>query len=826
MVKRVLERFRRDWRFRDAIEHVETLPEREAEYAEVTGLPENIREYLEANGIRLYRHQAEALEAVRDGRNILITTPTASGKTLAFNLPIMETLTLDKSATALYIYPAKALSRDQLGVLEGLESELGITLNPSTYDGDTPRDRRPWIRENSRAVLTNPHQLHRVLPWHHQWRRFYSNLRYVVIDEAHQYRGVFGSNVALLIRRLRRICRHYGSDPRFILASATLANPEEFSYKLTGLDFHVISGDTSPSGPRHFVLYNPSQKRGDPSAHLETSSILTYLVLRGVQTLCFTVSRKMAELITRWTREQLDRENRKLIDRVTSYRAGYLADQRRRIESELRSGRLLGVTTTNALELGIDIGSLDAVIISGYPGTMISTWQQAGRAGRNMKDSLVVLVAFENPLDQYIMKNPSFIFERAHENAIINPENRFILRNHTACAASELPLTLDDFLDHDFSMAVAGEMLDEGELEISQEGLVCSTDPQFRYGLDDISSDTFTVICDDRKLETMSRSQAYREAHEGAVLMNHGNTYIVRDFDLQKRRITVERRDVEYHTSVLRETELRVIRKLRRRMVGSLEVNFGEVEVTEHYTGYRVMSYSKVLGKGDLDLPPIRFRTRALWFTVPETLRERVEGEYGDDETFEGGLHGAEHALIALFPLHVLCDRMDIGGLSTPWHPDTQEATIFIYDGFEGGIGLAEKGVDVFEDLLRSTLELVSSCGCTDGCPSCIYSPKCGSENSPLHRDASLMILEHLTGKLSGGGGEEGSGGSMDALSEVELLYSEGRLSDAKLKLHEILEEEPGNPGACYLMGAILREQGEAEMADYFHERARNGMHQ
>lgn len=825
MVKRVLERFTRDWRFRDAVEHVETVPARRAEYAEVTDLPENIREYLEGHGIRLYRHQAEALEAIREGKNILITTPTASGKTLAFNLPIMETLTLDGSATALYIYPAKALSRDQLKVLRHLESELGITLNPATYDGDTPRDMRPWIRGNSRAVLTNPHQLHRILPWHHQWRRFYSNLRYVVIDEAHQYRGVFGSSVALLIRRLRRICRHYGSDPRFILASATLANPEEFSGKLTGLDFHVISRDTSPSGPRHFVLYNPYSKRGDPSAHLETSSILTYLVLRGVQTLCFTVSRKMAELVTRWTREQLDRENRKLIDRVTSYRAGYLADQRRRIESGLRDGSLLGVTTTNALELGIDIGSLDAVIISGYPGTMISTWQQAGRAGRNRNDSLVILVAFENPLDQYIMKNPSFIFERPHENAIINPENRFILRNHTACAASELPLTLDDFLDHDFSMAVAGEMLDEGELEISHEGLVCSTDPQFRYGLDDISSDTFTVICEGRTLETMSRSQAYREAHEGAVLMNHGNTYIVRDFDLENRRITVERRDVEYHTSVLRETDLRVIRKLRRRCVGSLEVNFGEVEVTEHYTGYRVMNYSKVLGKRDLELPPIRFRTRALWFTLPETLRKRVEGKYGDDETFEGGLHGAEHALIALFPLHVLCDRMDIGGLSTPWHQDTQEATVFIYDGFEGGIGLAEKGVEVFEDLLRSTLELVSSCGCSDGCPSCIYSPKCGNDNSPLHRDATVMILQHLMERVSGVAEEESSEEAPGVLEEVELLCSEGRLSDAKLKLHEILEEEPENAGACYLMGAILREQGEAEMADYFHERARNGMH-
>lgn len=821
MVKRVLERFRKDWRFRDAIEHVETIPGREARYSDSTDLPDNIRAYLDAGGIRLYRHQREALDAIREGMNILITTPTASGKTLAFNLPIMETLTLNPDATALYIYPAKALSRDQLGVLEELESELGLKLNPSTYDGDTPRERRPWIRENSRVILTNPHQLHRILPWHHQWRRFYSNLRYVVIDEAHQYRGVFGSNVALLLRRLRRICRYYGSDPQFILASATLANPAEFSRKLTGLDFRVISDDTSPSGPKHFILYNPYRKRGDPSAHLETSAILSYLVLRGVQTLCFTISRKMAELVTRWTREQLDRENRKLVDRVTSYRAGYLAEQRRRIEADLKEGRLLGVTATNALELGIDIGSLDAVIISGYPGTMISTWQQAGRAGRNLKDSMVVLVAFENPLDQYIMKNPSFIFERPHENAIIDLQNRLILRNQTACAASELPLTLDDFLEYDFSVGVAGEMLADGELELAPDGLTCSGDPQFRYGLDDVSQDTFTVICEGRVLETMSRSQAYREAHEGAVLMNHGNTYIVRNFDLEGRRITVDRRDVEYHTSVLRDTELRIIRKLRRRRLGGLEVNFGEVEVTEHYTGYRVMIYSRVHGREELDLPPLRFRTRALWFTIPDSLRDELEESYGDD-AFDGGIHGAEHALISLFPLHVLCDRSDIGGISTPMHPDTQEATIFIYDGFEGGIGLAEKGVEVFGDLLASTLELVSSCSCTEGCPSCIYSPKCGNENSPLHRDATVKILEHLMEQTSGEV-REASEVDGDVLAGVEELCSEGNLLDAKLRLHEVLERDPGNPGACYLMGEILRRQGEVEMAAYFHERAMNG---
>jgi len=820
-VKEVLERFTKHWRFRDAIEHVETIPGREAEYSDVDDLPENIMEYLEGKGIRPYRHQKETLEAARRGENVLITTPTASGKTLAFNLPILEALTNDPEATALYIYPAKALSRDQLKVLKELESELGLTLNPTAYEGDTPRDRRPWIRRNSRMVITNPHQLHRILPWHHQWRRFYSNLKYVVVDEAHQYRGVFGSNVAFLIRRLRRICRYYGSSPVFILVSATLANPEEFARKLTGLDFHVVAGDSSPSGPKHFVFYNPYLKRGEPSAHLETSNILTFLVRRNIQTLCFTVSRKMAELITRLTRQQLDSADRRLVERVTSYRAGYRPEERRKIEGDFKKGDLTGVTATNALEMGIDIGSLDAVIISGFPGTLISTWQQAGRAGRNMNDSMVVIVAFENPLDQYLMKNPSFLFERPHENAIIDLENRFILRNQTACAASELPLTLRDFSDYDFSVRVAGDMMEEGELEVSYDGLGCSGDPHFRHGLNDASSDTFTVIADGRVLETLSRSQAYREAHEGAVLLNHGNSYIVEDFDLEGRRITVRRKDVDYHTAVLKETELRVIGVLRRRMLNDLQLNFGEVEVTEHYTGYRLISYSRVMGRRELDLPPLRFRTRALWFTVPSSLRSEVEALFNEDDAFEGGLHGAEHAIIALFPLHVLCDRMDIGGLSTPEHPDTGAPTIFIYDGFEGGIGLSEKAMSVFEDLLASTLGHVSGCGCRDGCPSCIYSPKCGNDNSPLHKGATVRILEHLR-SLAGGPVEDAEAEhGEDPFQEVARLYTEGMFSDAKLRLHEILEEKPGDPGACYLMGAILREQGEAEMAEYFHERIR-----
>lgn len=403
MLKNVLETLEGNRAFSRKVEHIETLNQRKAQYGEVKNLPLPIQKYLQDSHIKLYQHQVEATDLIRDGENVLITTPTASGKTLAFNLPIVETLSKDNEATALYIYPAKALANDQLNVLKHLESSCELDFKPNIYDGDTPKNIRPWIKENSRLILTNPYMLHLILGWHHQWSRFYRNLQYVVIDEAHHYRGVFGSNVAFLMRRLRRICNHYGSYPQFILSSATLANPDEFSRNLVGLDFLEVKKDTSPSGKKHFVLYNPFAKWGDLSTHQETKNLFQLMVLNDLQTLCFTVSRKMAEIIAMWTKKELNETNPKLVNRVTAYRSGYLAEERRKIEKGLKTGNLIGVTCTNALELGLDIGSLDSVIISGYPGTMISTWQQAGRAGRAENESLVVMVAFENALDQYLM---------------------------------------------------------------------------------------------------------------------------------------------------------------------------------------------------------------------------------------------------------------------------------------------------------------------------------------------------------------------------------------------------------------------------------------
>ncbi len=435
--------------YKKQIVHIQEIPPQEACFGELEkSLPENIQNCLLNRDIHLYSHQAEAINQARAGKNVVIVTPTASGKTLAFNIPVLEALTKDPKATALYLYPTKALTNDQLKVLRELEKETGIEAFPNVYDGDTPQSQRASIRENSKIILSNPYGLHQYLPWHYKWRSFLANLKFIIIDEAHVYRGVFGSNVAMLLRRLMRICNYYHADPQIILSSATIANPEEHAKKLTGKDFEIISNDGAPRGKKSFLFWNPpfidSTNTTRRSTHQETKDLLTLSITKNLQTLCFTTSRQMAELITRWTREELKRRSPKLANSVTAYRAGYLPQERREIENRLKTKNLIGVVSTNALELGIDIGSLDSVIISGYPGTVISTWQQAGRAGRTNADSLVTLVAFQNPLDQYFMKHPDDFFGRPHEQAIIDLHNRYISLGHIMCAASELPLTEAD----------------------------------------------------------------------------------------------------------------------------------------------------------------------------------------------------------------------------------------------------------------------------------------------------------------------------------------------------------------------------------------------
>ncbi|MGL6298285.1 MAG: DEAD/DEAH box helicase, partial [Methanobacteriaceae archaeon] len=935
-----VDKFKEDIRFKHRIAHIETIPPRKAKYEKVEGLSENIINYLDDIGFKLYSHQAKAFNSIKNQENIIITTPTASGKTLAFNLPILDDLSSDDSATALYIYPAKALSNDQLNVLTALEMDLGIDIKPATYDGDTSKSKKYGIRQNSRIVLTNPYQLHHILSWHHQWAKFYKNLKYVVIDESHQYKGVFGSNVAFLIRRLKRIAKHYGSNPQFILSSATLANPTEFASKLVGEPFTLIDNDTSPSGEKDFILYNPfvdkrdliaddnsknnsnnnsssnngntgpnkvikSNKKDSVSIHQETEIIFMYLLLKDIQTLCFTVSRKIAELIAMWAKQDILQHKSNLNSRITAYRAGYLADERREIEAGLKSRKYLGVTCTNALELGINIGSLDAVVISGYPGTMISTWQQAGRAGRENQKSLVILVAFENQLDQYFMNNPDFFFDKPHENAIIDLNNNKIRTSHILCAANELVLEeneIEEFFSEDFngngingsnsnigsngginstfgtnnsSKAILNKLMDSGILNKNPIGYAYDGEdsPSFKHSLDQISSDTFRVMSNGKLLEQMDISQVYREAHEGAVLINKGETYIVDGINFAKKFVNVSKHTVDYHTIVLKDTETNIINKVQKTKIGSLNVNFGELEVLEDFYKYKKVQFSKTIGTYILDLPTLKFNTKGLWFTIPKEIKEELENKFnGDDDkdVFAGGLHGVEHALISLFPLHVMCDRFDIGGLSTNWHEDTQEATIFIYDAYEGGIGISEKAAEVFRDLTHSTLNLIKNCKCKDGCPSCIYSPKCGNENKPLHKKATEYILEYMVSLFdadtdisasdninsnnnidnnSNNNGNNNSNNASDIVDngfssdndiidisssstttitttinttsyenkyiEAEMFFKEGNYIYAKEILSDLISSNKDFADAWYLLGAILYEQGDPDSASF-----------
>jgi DEAD/DEAH box helicase domain-containing protein len=769
IMEKIVDALKKESQFKDRVEHIEILPPKEPVYGELKkDLPQNIKHYLLKKNIKLYRHQCNAIEYLRAGKNIIITTPTASGKTLAFNIPIFEKLNQDKSATALHLYPTKALANDQLKAIKELEKHSGIIVNPNIYDGDTRSDKRQNIRETSRIILSNPYEIHQILPWHYKWQKFFSNLKFVVIDEAHHYRGVFGSNIAFLIRRLRRICSFYGSEPQFILSTATLANPIEFSEKLVGVRFELIANDGSPKGKKYFIFYNPYfDGAGTLSTHQETKNLFLFFIRKSLQTLCFTVSRKMAELITLWAKKELGYDELYLKDKITAYRAGYLPEERREIENKLKTGFLRGVTSTNALELGIDVGSLDCVIISGYPGTIISTWQQAGRAGRGIETSIATLVAFQNPLDQYFMKHPNVFFDKSHEHAIIDLSNPYIISGHLMCAASEMPIKLPE------DGIYFGNCVEDILKALERQCLVQNTPNGWVYSgkgrateavsLDNISSDIFKVICEGEILETMDRTQAYREAHKGAIFLHQGETYIVENLDLKNAIVQVKKKDVDYYTESMKVVDIKILKELEKRGIDNFSVSFGEVEVNEQYVGYKIMKYDRVIGMEKLDLPPLTFKTMGLWFTVAGDIKEKMWEKRKQEkdvkerlneqqenvlkrEVFAGGLHGIEHAMIGIMPFHVMCDRWDLGGTSTSNHPDTMKATVFIYDGLEGGIGLAEKAFELklFKEIVKMTFELVRDCKCDNGCPACIYSPMCGNENKPLDKKATLLILDEL----------------------------------------------------------------------------------
>jgi DEAD/DEAH box helicase domain-containing protein len=730
-----LDDLRRERWYAGQIAGIEPLPSRSATYAEPDPpLPKPLVELIEKLGIaKLYKHQVELLTHARGGKNVIITTATASGKTLAFNLPVFETMLESRSATALYLYPMKAVTQDQLKVVKELEHGLGLELNAAVYDGDTPADKRPRIRQRSRLVLSNPYELHQILPYHYQWQSFYRNLRYCIIDEAHTYRGVFGSNVAQLIRRLRRVCAYHGSDPQFFLASASIANPQELAEKLTGREFAPVGDDGAPRGRTWLVFWNPLAS-ADLSIHVQTQQLVTHFARAGFQTVCFVQSRRLAELISRWVREHTPELA------VSPYRAGYVPEDRRAIEAGLSSGALRGVVSTDALELGIDIGGLDCIVIAGFPGSFASFWQQAGRAGRKLQDSVVIFVGYADALNQYLLRNPALVLQRGFEAAVIDLTNPYIISGHLACAASELPLRKDEVseLQRPALKALEEQLI----LRPTPVGWIYAgrTRPQEQVALEAIEESAIEIVADGRVIETMDKTRACREAYPGAVLLHQGETYLVKTLDLEQQRAEVERKDVDFHTQVITREEMALLETRKQRFLNpGITLSLGRLEVTATHTGYRVKKYDQLISTHPLSLPPVKFPTVGIWLVFsspsPSCLLTPLSA---------GGLHAAEHALIALAPLVAMCDPLDIGGGSYPCFPDTRSPAILIYDGYEHGIGISEKLYAEFDRLSRITRDMVVRCGCENGCPACVLSPRCGDANEPIDKQTAVTILTSL----------------------------------------------------------------------------------
>ncbi|HVO54048.1 MAG TPA: DEAD/DEAH box helicase [Solirubrobacterales bacterium] len=702
-------------------------------------------EALRRGGIEsLYSHQLAAFEAA-SASNLVITSGTASGKSLAFNLPVLDGIARDSKARALYLYPTKALAQDQARKLAQLRPP---SLREAIYDGDTPKDERPAIRRRSNLVLTNPDMLHvGVLPNHKSWGDFFANLRWVVVDEAHTYRGVFGSHVANVLRRLRRLARAYGSEPRFLLASATIANPVELAERLVGTPFELIDDDGAPRAGRELAMWNPpliDKATGTRrSALSEAADLLAELVSQGVRTICFLKSRRGIELIQRFARENLERRGKpELAARIAPYRGGYTPQQRRQIEDQLSGGELLAVVATDALELGIDVGELDAAICVTFPGTVASLRQMWGRAGRRRR-GLAVYVAGADALDQFFCRHPEEFLERPVEAAILDHGNEQIASRHLIAAAYEMPLT-----DEDEEIFGAGwrqraeRLVEAGELRGAGGKLLPrrNTFVAGRIALRSASADSVAVIERDsgEMLGLVEAERAFTTVHPGAVYLHLGRSYEVERLDVQERRAIVSAFDGDWYTRPKKETEIYIERIHEQRSTAGVELHSGEVSVSEQVIAFQRVSISEQepIDIVALELPEQSFVTQALWYVLPD----RLSGSLPPDALL-GSLHATEHGQIAVLPLIAMCDRWDIGGLSTNVHFQTGRSTIFIYDGHPGGVGITRRGYEEFERLLGDARRLISECPCESGCPSCVQSPKCGNLNEPLHKAGALELM-------------------------------------------------------------------------------------
>ncbi len=747
------------------ITHTEHLPPRAARHAVWPDRirPEVIAAVQKAGIPDPWAHQAAVAEHALDGQSVIVATGTASGKSLAYLVPVLSSL-LDgaeapngRGATALYLSPTKALAADQLRAVKELSAPLGNAVRPAAYDGDTPVEEREWIRQYANLVLTNPDMLHRgILPSHPRWSSFLRALRYVVIDESHTYRGVFGSHVAQVIRRLRRLCARYGADPVFLLASATAAEPAVAAGRLTGLPVSAVDDDASPPGELVFALWEPplTEHHGENGAPVrrtataETAGLLTDLAVQSVRTVAFVGSRRGAELISVITQERLAEVDRSLARRVAAYRGGYLPEERRALERALHSGDLLGLAATTALELGVDVSGLDAVLICGYPGTRASLWQQAGRAGRSGQGALAVMVARDDPLDTYLVHHPEAIFDQPVESTVLDPDNPYVLAPHLCAAAAELPLTEED-------LALFGPATRELLPQLEAAKLLRRRAHGWHWTRRESAADLADIrggggrpvqiveVGTGRLLGTVDANAAHGSVHTGAVHLHQGRTYLVRDLDLEDSVALVEQATPSYSTTARDTTAISVLETDAEIPWGDGRLCYGSVEVTNQVVSFlrRRLITGEVLGETKLDLPPRTLRTRAVWWTVTE---DQLDAARINPEQLGGALHAAEHASIGMLPLFATCDRRDIGGVSIPLHPDTLLPTVFVYDGHPGGAGFAERGFHTARQWLAATREAIDACECEAGCPSCIQSPKCGNGNEPLHKRAALRLLTVL----------------------------------------------------------------------------------
>ena len=765
---RIITRIKSDRDYSHQIRHVQTIPARKAVYRTLKKpLPPVLAKILEKENIkRLYSHQVKALELARKGADCTIVTSTASGKTLCYLLPLLETLLRAQETRALCLFPTKALAQDQLQTLIRFKKTgPSLPIEAGTYDGDTPPATRKKLRDGANVILTNPDMLHSgILPNHAKWANFFSELSFVVIDEIHTYRGIFGSNVANVLRRLRRICRHYGSDPLFICSSATIANPEELSEKLTGKKMTLVNNDGSPRGAKKFLLWNPPlldesgmERR---SSSMEAKNLLAYLISERIQTIAFARARVVTEVVFRYCREELARLSPSAANSIRSYRGGYLPEERRKIEKELFSGKLLGVVSTNALELGINIGSLDAAILIGYPGTIASLWQQAGRAGRGKEDSLAVFIAYNSPIDQYLINHPDFLFEQSPENAIIDPDNPYIAIGHLRSAIFELPLGgAEARLFGEYTPELLRLLEEEGQVKKIRGKYYWSRTgyPAADIGLRNIGDATYTIIDaaagKNRVIGSIDETSAFSQLHDEAIYLHEGETYFVSRLDLAQKSAYVERMDSDYYTQAISESDIVVQETEKEEPFHRSDICFGSLQVTIATIMFKKIKFGSAdsIGYGTLKYPPQVLDTQGFWL-IPnrETLSRCRQFSLVPAE----GMLGIANVIREVAALRVMCDTMDLGTAIDA--KNTGITSLFVYDKFHGGLGFCQKLFDLAEDILEGVLHMIQNCSCPEGCPACVgapvppYSatdPDLSATGRIPSKEAALVILHDLLEK-------------------------------------------------------------------------------